>query len=228
MTKTLALSLALAGMLLSTAQAQTAAAPTAPAAAPAPSGAGDSRVAMCIGCHSIPGYQASFPQVYKVPMISGQSQKYLEAALQAYKKGDRKHPTMHGVAASLGDQDITFVAAHYAQQTPAEAAPAPATPPAASTEVAALLTKGACASCHGANFSKPLDPSYPKLAGQHPDYLFAALKAYHTENNASVGRNNAIMGAQVKQFSNAELKAIANYIGSLPGELYTVPQSRFR
>lgn len=228
MTKTLALSLALAGILVSTAQAQTAAAPAAPSAAPAPSTANDSRVAMCIGCHSIPGYQASFPQVYKVPMISGQSQKYLEAALQAYKKGERKHPTMRGVAASLSDQDITFVAAHYAQQTPAEAAPAPETPRPASTEVAALLTKGACASCHGANFSKPLDPSYPKLAGQYPDYLFAALKAYHTENNASVGRSNAIMAAQVKQFSNAELKAMADYIGSLPGELYTVPQSRFR
>jgi cytochrome c553 len=224
MTKTLALSLALAGMFVTSAQAQSTAQP-APAAQ---NGAGDSRVAMCIGCHSIPGYQASFPQVYKVPMISGQGQKYLEAALQAYKKGDRKHPTMHGVAASLGEQDIAFVATHYAQQTPAEAAPAPATAAAPSAEVAALLTKGACASCHGANFSKPLDPSYPKLAGQHPDYLFAALKAYRTEHNAAVGRNNAIMGAQVKQFSNAELKAIADYIGSLPGELYTVPQSRFR
>ena len=232
MTKTLALSLALAGMLLSTAQAQSTAQPSAQSAAqsaaPAQSTANDSRVAMCIGCHSIPGYQASFPQVYKVPMVSGQSQKYLEASLQAYKKGDRKHPTMHGVAASLNDQDITFVAAHYAQQTPAEAAPAPQALPAPSAAVAALLTKGACASCHGANFSKPLDPSYPKLAGQHPDYLFAALKAYRTENNASVGRNNAIMSAQVKQFSNAELKAMADYIGSLPGELYTVPQSRFR
>ena len=43
-----------------------------------------------------------------------------------------------------------------------------------------------------------------------------------------VGRNNAIMGAMVKQFSNAELKEMANYIGSLDGELQTVPESRFR
>ena len=49
---------------------------------------------MCIGCHSIPGYQASFPEVYKVPMIAGQSAKYIVAALNAYKKGERKHPTM--------------------------------------------------------------------------------------------------------------------------------------
>ncbi len=222
MTKNLALSLALAGMFATTVHAQSSAQPKDKA------GDGDARVAMCIGCHSIPGYQASFPQVYKVPMISGQGQKYIEAALQAYKKGDRKHPTMHSVAASLSDQDIAFVAAHYAQLSPSEAAPAPDTPAAAPADVAALLSKGACVSCHGANFSKPIDPSYPKIAGQYPDYLFASLKAYRTEHNASVGRNNAIMGGIVKQFSNAELKAIADYVGSLPGEIHTVPQSRFR
>jgi cytochrome c553 len=94
--------------------------------------------------------------------------------------------------------------------------------------VAALLTKGACASCHGANYSKPIDPSYPKIAGQHADYLFVALKAYKTEGNANVGRANAIMGAQVKQFNSAELKAIAEYLGSLPGELKTVKEPYFR
>jgi cytochrome c553 len=97
-----------------------------------------------------------------------------------------------------------------------------------SPDVAALLTKGACVSCHGANFSKPLDPTYPKLAGQHSDYLYAALKAYQTEGNPQVGRGNAIMAGQVKQFKHTELKALANYISSLPGELKTVPESRFR
>jgi cytochrome c553 len=54
--------------------------------------AGEKKNAMCIGCHGIPGYQASFPQVYKVPKISGQNGKYIAAALDAYRKGDRKHP----------------------------------------------------------------------------------------------------------------------------------------
>ena len=54
-------------------------------------------------------------------------------------------------------------------------------------------TKGACVSCHGANFSKPIDRSYPKIAGQHADYLFVALKAYKVEGNPQVGRSNAIM-----------------------------------
>lgn len=71
------------------------------------------KVAMCIGCHSIPGYQASFPEVHKVPMISGQNAKYIAAALTAYRQGDRKHPTMKSVAASLTDKDIQDIAAYY-------------------------------------------------------------------------------------------------------------------
>jgi cytochrome c553 len=133
---------------------------------------------------------------------------------------------MHAVAQSLTEQDIADLAAYYAAHggTPAAAA-APAAAPA---DVAALLTKGACASCHGENFSKPIDGSYPKIAGQYPDYLFAALKSYKTEGNAQVGRGNAIMSAQVKQFSNKELKAIAQYLGSLPSDVHTVAQSKFR
>jgi cytochrome c553 len=72
-----------------------------------------SKTSMCIGCHGIPGYKASFPTVYSVPMISGQSPKYLENALMAYKKGERSHPTMRGIAASLSDQDMADLAAYY-------------------------------------------------------------------------------------------------------------------
>jgi cytochrome c553 len=73
-------------------------------------------VAMCIGCHGIPGYKASFPEVYQVPMIGGQSAKYIESALKAYQKGERKNPSMRGIAASLTDQDITDLAAYYSQK----------------------------------------------------------------------------------------------------------------
>jgi cytochrome c553 len=78
------------------------------------------KIAQCIGCHGIPDYKASFPEVYRVPKIGGQSAKYIEAALHAYKKGDRNHPSMHGIAASLSDQDIADVAAYYSQQTPSK------------------------------------------------------------------------------------------------------------
>jgi cytochrome c553 len=78
--------------------------------------AAENKVAMCIGCHGIPGYKSTFPDVYQVPKLGGQSAKYLENALLAYKKGDRAHPTMDGIAKSLSDQDIADLAAYYAQQ----------------------------------------------------------------------------------------------------------------
>ena len=74
------------------------------------------KVEQCIGCHGIAGYKATFPEVYRVPLLGGQSAKYIENALNAYKKGDRKHPTMRGIAASMTDQDIANAAAYYAQQ----------------------------------------------------------------------------------------------------------------
>ena len=191
--------------------------------------AGESKISMCIGCHGIKGYQASFPEVYKVPMISGQGSKYITSALNAYKKGERKHPTMRGVAEALSDQDIADLSAYYSQHgvvAGAELAAKASKEP--SAEVQALLGKANCASCHGANFGAPIDPSYPKIGGQHADYLYVALKAYKTENNAKVGRGNAIMASMAKQYTNAELKLLAGYVSSLNGQLKTVPQSEFR
>ena len=188
---------------------------------------GAKKMAMCIGCHGIPGYQASFPEIHKVPMIAGQGAKYIVSSLNAYKKGERKHPTMRGIAVALSDKDMADLAAFYEQQgmegaTPPGAAP---TPPA---QVAELLKKGNCVSCHGENLSKPIDPGYPKLGGQHADYLFVALKAYQTDKNPKVGRSNPIMMGMSRPFTLAELKVLANYIESIPGDLKTVPQSRFR
>ena len=189
--------------------------------------AGAGKVAMCIGCHGISGYQANFPEVYKVPKIGGQDAKYITAALEAYKKGERKFPSMRAIADSLTEQDMADIAAYYAASGADVVVPSKH-PRAASVEVGELIKKGNCFSCHGDNFAKPIDPSYPKVAGQHPDYLFAALKAYKTENKQYVGRSNGVMGGVAKQFSNAELKALANYIGSLDGDLKVVPESRFR
>lgn len=189
---------------------------------------GETKNAMCIGCHGIVGYQASFPEIHKVPKISGQGSKYIVSALNAYKKGERKHPSMRGVADSFSDQDIADLAAYYEASGVVAGAAEPGKAPDGSAKVMDLIAKGGCVSCHGDNFNKPLDPSYPKIAGQHSDYLFVALKAYKAENNAIVGRGNAIMGGMVKQFSNAELKEMANYIGSLPGDLKVVPQAKFK
>jgi cytochrome c553 len=189
---------------------------------------GESKATLCIGCHGIPGYQASFPEIHKVPMIAGQNAAYIVSALTAYKKGERLHPTMKGIAAALSDQDMSDLAAFYSAQSQG-AAPAPAGPPAQPpAHVAELLKKANCSSCHGENYSKPIAPNYPKIAGQHADYLYVALKAYQTDGNPQVGRKNPIMGGMARQFTHAELKELANYIGSLPGEVRTVSQSRFR
>ena len=220
MIKATPLLLALAGALTSLVSVQAQAQDVA---------AGEKRAAMCIGCHGIPGYQASFPEVHRVPMISGQGAKYIVASLNAYKKGERKHPTMRGIAAGLTDTEMADLAAYYEQHGASSVKPVAETPAVAPTPaVAALLSKGACVSCHGANFNKPIDGGYPKLAGQHADYLYVALRAYTVQNNPQLGRNNAIMVGQVKQFKREELKAMADYIASLPGDLRPKPQSRFR
>jgi cytochrome c553 len=79
--------------------------------------AGNAKVWLCVGCHSIPDYRADYPLVYKVPMIGGQNAAYIASALAAYKKGERKHPTMRSIAASLSDQDMADIGEYYAAQT---------------------------------------------------------------------------------------------------------------
>ncbi|RXZ39023.1 cytochrome c [Oxalobacteraceae bacterium CAVE-383] len=85
----------------------------------------------------------------------------------------------------------------------------------------AAVQKYNCATCHGADFNSPIDPTYPKLAGQHRDYLQHALTAYKRGNAAGVmnGRSNPIMGAQVAPLSEQDIINIATYLSSLPGSL---------
>ncbi len=192
---------------------------------------GAKAVAMCVGCHGIIGYQASFPEIYKVPKIAGQSATYIKSALTAYRAGDRKHPTMGAIATSLSDKDIADLAAYYSQLGLEEGNAPPATVQKEPGDaVQALISRDAnnsCTKCHGANFNTPNDGTVPKLAGQYSDYLYAALKAYKTEGHARWGRANAVMGGNAKKFSNDELKTLASYISALPGEIKTVPESRF-
>jgi cytochrome c553 len=83
----------------------------------------------------------------------------------------------------------------------------------------AAAEKYNCFSCHGKDFNTPIDPSYPKLAGQHRDYLEHALIAYQRGADGANGRGNAIMGAQAKPLSHQDIQNIAAYLHSLPGSL---------
>jgi cytochrome c553 len=82
-----------------------------------------------------------------------------------------------------------------------------------------LAKKYNCAACHGADFNKPIDPSYPKLAGQHADYLTHALHAYKRGGDKANGRSNPIMAGQVQPLSNQDMADIGAYLASLPSQL---------
>lgn len=75
--------------------------------------AGKKKTQMCAGCHGIDGFRTAYPDVYMVPKIAGQNANYIVAALKAYKSGERKHPSMRGIAGSLSDQDMADLAAFY-------------------------------------------------------------------------------------------------------------------
>jgi cytochrome c553 len=86
------------------------------AQAAAPSGnaaAGANKTQMCAGCHGIPGWRTAYPEVYKVPKIGGQHAAYIVKALTEYKSGERTHPSMRAIAASLSEQDMADLAAYY-------------------------------------------------------------------------------------------------------------------
>ena len=85
-----------------------------PALAEGDAAAGRSKTAMCEGCHGIPGYKTAFPSVYNVPKLGGQHPGYIAKALQAYKSGERSHPTMRAIAAGLTDKDMADLGAYYA------------------------------------------------------------------------------------------------------------------
>jgi cytochrome c553 len=74
-----------------------------------------------------------------------------------------------------------------------------------------------CAACHGPTGDKPLTPEFPKIGGQHYDYLYYAMRAYKTGQ-----RKNAIMAAQVQALSDKELQDLAAYFSSQPGSLRVI------
>jgi cytochrome c553 len=92
------------------------------AAAEGNAAAGRQKASACMGCHNIGGYKTAFPQVYSVPKLGGQHAAYIVKALQAYKSGERSHPTMRAIAAGLSDQDMADLAAYYSTESAITAA----------------------------------------------------------------------------------------------------------
>jgi cytochrome c553 len=169
-------------------------------AAPGNADAAKAKLSMCIGCHGIPGYRTSYPEVYSVPKLGGQHPEYIVRALQAYKDGERSHPSMQGIAGSLPEQDMADIAAYYS---------AGATPAGAATQVNDKAQ--VCAACHGADGNSPT-PDFPRIGGQHEDYLYQALQDYKAGR-----RKNPIMAAQVESLSKQDMHALAAWFAAQRG-----------
>jgi cytochrome c553 len=152
----------------------------------------------CHGCHGIPNYKNAYP-VYNVPKLGGQHTAYLVLALKAYASQERAHATMHAQAATFSEQDMQDLAAYLAgQELKPTGKAVGAAPKAAQT----------CVACHG-NDGIGILPEYPNLAGQHEDYIEAALKAYRGGQ-----RKNPVMGGMAANLKDAEIRELAAYYSS--------------
>ncbi|HTT11963.1 MAG TPA: cytochrome c [Burkholderiaceae bacterium] len=85
---------------------------------------------------------------------------------------------------------------------------------AADIEAGRQIGETQCAACHGKDGKSPIDPSYPKIAGQYADYLVKVLGDYQ-----SGARKNPIMGGIAKPLSKADIENVAAFFNSLPGPL---------
>ena len=189
-----------------------AAAPAAQNMASAPDAAKGAAIstAVCSACHSNDGSRGAPAN----PIIQGQHPDYLVKQLAEYKSGRRDNPIMRGIASTLSPADMKNVAAFYASKQPK--------PGAAKNKELALLGQKiwrggvadrsipACAGCHGPNgFGIP--SQYPRLSGQHADYVETQLVAYR----AGTRRNSEVMIAVAAKLNDREIKALSDYAAGL-------------
>ncbi len=164
--------------------------------------AGRFKFSTCAGCHGIPGYTNVYPS-YHVPKLGGQHAEYVQAALKEYRSGNRQHPTMAANAAALGEQDMADIAAFVAAVKPA-----PGTPTRTGDAEAGRQKSQTCAACHGPDGNSP-SGAFPKLAGQHADYLAKALHDYR-----SGARKNPIMAPMGQGLSDQDILDLAAWFAS--------------
>ncbi|HEY8878661.1 MAG TPA: c-type cytochrome [Roseateles sp.] len=165
---------------------------------------------VCAACHTADGSRGSPAN----PIIQGQHAEYLAKQLHEFKDGKRKSPIMQGMAAPLSDEDIRNVAAFYASKT---AKPGFAKNK-ATIELGEKIYRGgiaernvpACAGCHGPSGSG-LPAQYPRLGGQHGDYVEAQMTAFRSGARA----NNPVMTTVAAKMNDKEIKAVSDYIAGL-------------
>jgi len=160
--------------------------------------AGEAKAENCVGCHGGKGHSNN-PQV---PNLAGQQSVYLANQLNAFKNGGRTNQTMQAMASNLTEDDIYNVAAYFAGLTAAKSTGDAALAKAGEAKI------GMCLGCHGDKAEGR--GGFPRLAGQHPDYLLTQLKSFKAGT-----RKGGPMPAIVGNLSEEDMKAIAAYLAGL-------------
>lgn len=201
----------LSGLLLASFASVASAADPAPAAAkPDLAKGGAKATEVCIACHTTDGSRGSPAN----PILQGQHPDYLVKQLIEFKTDKRPSPVMKGMAAALTEQDMKNVAAFYATK---QAKPGFAK----NKDLVQLGEKiyrggladrqiAACAGCHGPN-GAGIPSQFPRVAGQHADYIEAQLVAFRTRARP----NSQQMTDVTAQMTDREIKAVSDYLAGL-------------
>jgi cytochrome c553 len=203
-------------VMLAAALAATSAFANSPAAAPASKGdpkAAESIVnQVCAACHAVDGNSAAAAN----PKLAGLNAEYLYKQLNDFKSGARKNAVMSGMVAALTPQDMKNLAAYFSAQQPKPGTSKDQTLALLGQKVyrGGVLGAGvpACASCHGPQ-GKGIPSQFPRLAGQHSDYIYAQLNAFRVEARANDGAK--MMRNIAAKMTDADMKAVASYIQGL-------------
>ena len=186
--------------------------------ATAPASKGDPKAAesivnqVCAACHAVDGNSAAAAN----PKLAGLNAEYINKQLTNFKSGDRKNAVMGGIVASLTPQDMLNLSAYYSAQQPK--------PGTSKDQELALLGQKiyrggvlgagvpACASCHGAQ-GKGIPVQFPRLAGQHSDYIYTQLNDFRVGKRSNDGAK--MMRTIAAKMTDADMKAVASYIQGL-------------
>ncbi|MGE5321003.1 MAG: c-type cytochrome [Hyphomicrobiaceae bacterium] len=187
-------------------------------AAAAPASKGDPKAAesivnqVCAACHAADGNST----ISANPKLAGLNAEYIDKQLNNFKSGERKNPVMGGIVASLSPQDMLNLAAYFSEQQPK--------PGTSKDQELALLGQKifrggiqgagvpACASCHGPQ-GLGIPVEFPRLAGQHSDYVYAQLNNFRLGTRANDG--GKMMRTIAAKLTDADMKAVAAYIQGL-------------
>lgn len=167
---------------------------------------------VCAACHGADGNSV----VPANPNLAGQPAEYITKQLMNFKSGERKNAVMSGMVAALTPEDMRSLGAYFASQTPK---PGVATNKALIPLGEKIYRGGdaatgvpACAGCHSPN-GAGIPAEFPRLAGQHSEYVLAQLNAFRLGERAN--DPNKMMRTIAARMTDEEMRAVADYISGL-------------